>query len=93
MLAAKSFARVNKKLLYANNIGFNNNNNKIIIVDQLTDTNRHLLREAKQLKRHGFQYIWTKNGKVLVKRREDSDAIIITSIEHIETLKTQNVTI
>lgn len=81
------------KKITAHNIGFENNHNKIIMVDQLTETNRTLLKEAKILRTHGFKYVWTRNGKVLCRKLENTDVIIIKNVNHIQMLKTPNVTI
>lgn len=84
-------AKINK--IIAHSIGFVNNNNKITMVDQLTETNRTLLREAKALLTHGFKFVWTRNGKVLCRKLENSEIIVLKNINHVQTLKSQNVTI
>lgn len=91
--AAKNSMSDNNKYMSANDLGFSNNNNKIIFVDQLTDINRNLLREAKQLKSHGYKYAWSVNGKILVKRNDGADAMVIRTLDCIKSLKSQNSTI
>lgn len=90
--AAKYTMNTNNKFLYANELGFSKNN-KIIFVDQLTDVNQNLLREAKQLRAHGFKYIWTVNGRILAKQNDNSNVIVIKSKNCIESLKSRNSTI
>lgn len=90
--AAKASMQSNKRYLHACDIGFTSNN-KIIFVDQLTDINRNLLREAKQLRAHGYKYIWTVNGRILVKKNEDADVLVIKTLNCIESLKIHNTTI
>lgn len=91
--AVKHSITTNKKFMYAKDIGFNGNVNKIIFVDQLTEVNRVLLKEAKQLRAHGYKHIWTVNGKILVKRNDDSIPILIKTLNCIIELKNQNVTV
>lgn len=79
--------------IHGNQIGFENHNNKIIIVDQLTELNQTLLKETKILHQHGFKYIWTSNGSVLARRTDISEIYHIKSLNHIETLKQENITI
>lgn len=90
--AAKTTIQLNKRHLYTNDIGFKNNN-KITFVDQLTDVNQKLLREAKTLRAHGYQYIWTSTGKIFAKRDDTTNPTIIKTLHSIESLKTQNTTI
>lgn len=80
--------------LFAHNLGFENNNNKITMVDQLIDNKQILLKESKILRSHGFKYIWTRNGQVLVRQTDTSNIIIIKSLDCIENLKSNtNVTL
>lgn len=91
--AAKLAISSNKNYLYATDIGFNKNN-KIFFADQLTEVNQNILREAKKLRAHGYKYVWAVNGRIMVKRDDDSDnVIIIKTLNCIESLKTQNSTI
>lgn len=91
--AAKTSMINKNKYLHANDIGFSTaNNNKIIFVDQLTENNRNLLREAKLLRAHGYKYIWTVNGKILVKKNEDTDTLVIKNLNCIDSLKPHNST-
>lgn len=88
------FMQANKNMrTFANNIGFDNNNNKIILADQLTENNRNLLKEAKSLRNHGFKHIWVKNGNVLVRKSDNSEVIIVKTLNDIRNLKSQNVTL
>lgn len=80
----------NKNKIFAHDIGFPNNNNKIAFMDQLTDSNRHLLREAQSLRSHGYKYIWTKNGKIFTRQNDNDDIIIIKTLTCIESLKSEN---
>lgn len=90
----KAYTSINKKCLHTADLGYTKNN-KVIFADQLTDTNQNLLREAKTLRVHGYKYIWTSNGKVLVKKDDNRDTspIIIKNCNCIESLKNVNSTI
>lgn len=83
----------NKNHITANQIGFENNKKRISIVDQLTERNRNLLREAKTLHIHGYKYIWTKNGKICVRKTNESEIIIIKCMEEVTDLKQLSATI
>lgn len=67
--------------------------NRIRITDQLTPFNQQLLNEAKQLRSHGYKYIWYKHGKIMIRKNSDSEIITIKSLGHIETLKCHNITL
>lgn len=90
--AVKNTTKTNKQFLYASDIGFTRKN-KIIFADQLTDDIRNLLREAKQLIGHGYKYVWTVNGKVLVRRNEGTKVILVKTQSCIDELKSHNITI
>lgn len=90
--AVKSYTRTNKTNLFTSDIGFVNKN-KITVVDQLTEANRRILREATILKGHGYKYIWTWNGKIFVKKHETAEMVVITCMKDIELLKSPNSTI
>lgn len=92
MQATKSFTRINKTTLNTSDVGFTNIN-KIVIVDQLTESNRKLLKEAQQLRIHGYKFIWTKNGKIFAKKREEAEVVEINNLNIIHELKSQNITI
>lgn len=78
--------------LYTTDIGFKTKH-KIIITDQLTAHNQQILNEAKQLRTHNYKFIWYKNGKILVKKNTNAPTIIIKSVEQVQHLKTDNVTL
>lgn len=67
--------------------------NRIFITEQLTPINQKLLAEARQLRAHGFKFVWTKNGRILVRRTNDSEIMVIQNLHCIESLKSNNITI
>lgn len=92
-LQAAKHSMSNKGHITADQIGFTNNQKRVAIVDQLTERNRNLLREAKSLRSQGFKYIWTKNGKICVRKTSESNIIIIKTMAEIDELKQLSVTI
>lgn len=66
---------------------------KINICEQLTTINQQLLNESRQLRLHGYKYIWNKNGKIFVRKSENTNIINIKNSNQIESLKTHNITL
>lgn len=53
---------------------------KIFITESLTQQNRKLFNRCQQAKRDlDFKFIWTKNGKILMRKDTDSPALSITN--------------
>lgn len=77
--------------LKTTDFGFNNNN-KIKISERLTTHNIQLLNEANQLRSHGFKFIWVKNGKIFIRKSNNSEIINIKHISEIDSRKQQNIT-
>lgn len=56
--------------------------------ENLGSYNRLLLREAKlRAKTHDFRFVWFRGGRVLVKKGENSDLLIIKTIEDLKKIK------
>uniref|UniRef100_A0A1B6C3I0 FP protein C-terminal domain-containing protein n=1 Tax=Clastoptera arizonana TaxID=38151 RepID=A0A1B6C3I0_9HEMI len=75
-----------KKVLKAKELGYDSSR-EIYLTDSLTAENRKLLaltREAKTEK--GIRYIWTTDGKILIRRNEGGPVKVIRSREDIEAL-------
>ena len=69
------------------NFNFKFRGNPIFINDHLTPNNKHLFAMARQKKTAaGYKYLWTKNGKILIRKDDNSPIIPITSMEVIATL-------
>lgn len=62
------------------------NTQMIFINEHLTKLNHELLLKAKKLKHCGYKYVWYKFGKILVKKCDDSSAILINSDKIISDL-------
>lgn len=65
-----------KKQLVASEIGFNNAN-KIYVNEHLTSVNKNLFWLARNTRAIGYKYIWTKNGRVFVRKNENEPVIRI----------------
>lgn len=64
---------------------------KIYINEHLTKDNTAIFYEARKLKKNGFvKYAWVKNGTVKVKKEDGGKAIIIQSLEFMESIKKQH---
>lgn len=60
---------------------------KVFIVENLTEKNRNLLFEARDLKKElGYAYLWTNNGKVLIRKNQNSAALQINSMEDLNKM-------
>ena len=55
---------------------------RIYINESLTKENRQKFNNCLQYKKkHQFKYIWTKNGKTLLKKNDESKAIMISNAD------------
>lgn len=69
-----------------NDIGITTNKT-INMMDQLTPHNQKLYNEAKQLRSHGFKFIWFNHGKILARKNENTSIIFISNLDCIDKLK------
>lgn len=67
--------------------------NKLWFKEQLTPFTQNLLKNAIQLRNHGYKFIWSKNGKVFARKTPQSELRVIKSMSCIELLKNLNCTI
>jgi hypothetical protein len=72
-------ARVKKSIL-ADEIGFNDNHQKIYVNDHLTPEYKQLLTKTKTaLKAKGYMYVWVKFAKIHVRKDDNSRIYVINS--------------
>lgn len=63
-------------------------NRLVYINDYLTNHTRQLYELAKELKkRHNFRYVWTKDGKVFIRKNENSKIFRIKNISDREVIE------
>lgn len=68
-------ARANLKTYNSTNLGFEREN-KLYVNECLTSKSRNILKQAKEIqKQHKYKYVWTKYGKVYMRKDQHSDAI------------------
>ena len=66
-----------KRDLVGHDIGFDNSNAKIYVNDHLTVFNKNLFWLARSARNVGFKFAWTKNGKVYLRKEENSPVLKI----------------
>jgi Baculovirus FP protein len=77
--------------LTSGSINNNNNSNQIRVYEQLTPHYRSLLFKARTAAREmNYQYTWTKNGKIFMKRSDDSGTTRIASEHDVNRLLAVN---
>ena len=60
---------------------------RLYINKNLTQSCKHLLWQMKQAARtRDYSYIWTRNGKIFVRKDENSDSVLITSESDLRNL-------
>lgn len=61
----------------------------IYIDEPLTKHTYNLLNEAKKLKKYGVKFIWTSNGDVLMREKENDKVVKVRSEQHIDEIRRQ----
>lgn len=63
-------------------------NSKTFIVESLTEKNRDLFFKARELKKQtDFMYLWTKNGKILAKKNQETSHLLIQNEADLQKIK------
>nr|XP_039268807.1 uncharacterized protein LOC120343854 [Styela clava] len=64
------------------------NISKVFIVENLTDRNKNLFYQAKVRKNQcGYAFLWTSNGKVLIKKNKDTNTLPIDDDEDLNKIR------
>nr|XP_039271070.1 uncharacterized protein LOC120345613 [Styela clava] len=64
------------------------NLSKAFIVENLTEKNKNLFYQAKILKKQcGYAFLWTSNGRVLVKKNKDTSPLSISDEEDLKKIR------
>lgn len=89
------FLKIAKRLdLQTSDIGLSTRkSNRIRLSEQLTPMNQQLLNEARQLRTHGYKFIWSKNGRIMARKTATSNIVVIHNYDCIDSLKSSNQTI
>lgn len=70
--------RKERGLVFAEEMGFKNDQGIIYINENLTLANQILFKKARDKKREiKFKYVWTKNGKIFMRKNDNSKIIYI----------------
>ena len=83
------FYRGRKELrgLTTQDLGFSDENN-IFINESLTEANKELFKATLKVKKdYSYNYIWTSNGKIYLRKDRDSSAILIKNEGELDKLK------
>jgi nitrate/nitrite-specific signal transduction histidine kinase len=56
---------------------------RIYMNEKLTTYNGHLLWLAKTTKPQGYKYVWTRNGKIYMRKEEGAKSIVIRDVDDI----------
>ncbi|XP_041973383.1 uncharacterized protein LOC121739885 [Aricia agestis] len=68
-----------KSPLTAKDLGLTDNTSRIYVNEHLTYLNKQLLKKARDFaKQHSFKYVWTKNGRIYVRKEDTKPAFQIT---------------
>lgn len=79
--------RVKGDVIHKNLNENNNSSNNIYINDQLTAHNRRILWLAKvKAKETGWKFVWVKNGNIMIKKTENTAALIISNACDLEQI-------
>lgn len=78
-----------KRNFNTKDIGFTDKPADVIYISEsLTLRRRKLFNAARALKKEkGFQFLWVRNGKILLRTQEGAKVILVTSMEQIATLQ------
>lgn len=80
-----------KKEIYTSDIDINNKPRRLLLIsEQLTKANQELLYQARSLRgENGFKFIWSSNGQILARHKQNTKVIRIFDTDHVNRLKTE----
>lgn len=81
-----------KKEIFQSDIGIANYTSRspILISEQLTRSNQELLFRARSLRgQSNYKFVWSKNGQILARYRNNSKVIRITDTSHVNFLRAE----
>lgn len=80
-----------KKDIHPSDIGLNSASRRpILISEQLTRSNQELLYQARSLRgQDKFKFVWSTNGQILARQKENSKVIRIIDCAHVNRLRAE----
>lgn len=76
-----------KRTLLAGECGLTGDQNKIVVMEQMSNYNYGLMKEARKLKTAGtIKFVWFQNSNVLVRKDDNTKIIKITSIDDLNKI-------
>lgn len=82
--------RVKKDIVLSDIVINNSSRRPILISEQLTRQNQELLYKARSLRgKDNFKFVWSTNGQILARQRQDSKVIRIIDAEHVNRLRAE----
>lgn len=80
-----------KRNLNTHHIGFGDRSADVVYINEsLTPLRRKIHTAARALKKEkGYQFLWIRNGRILLRTNEGAKVISLTSIEQVEELRSR----
>lgn len=73
--------------VHTKDLGFNEESKQIYVNEHLTRKKKHILFEARRLKyEKNYKYLWTKSGKIFIRKEDRSPIINLNSIDDLHKI-------
>lgn len=79
--------RKGKGALNSVTLGLNGSQRNIYVNEDLPQETRHIFNKARELKTHGFKFVWCKENQVFCRKNETSKIIKITSRDQVDQIQ------
>lgn len=74
--------------LNTSHLGFNGEKTPIFIVDHLSPMNKSLHAAARKIgKEKGYKHVWVRNGRIFMRKTDDSDYVLIRDMDSLSKIK------
>lgn len=74
--------------LNTSHLGLPGGKTSIFVVDHLSPVNKALHAAARSIgKEKGFKYVWVRNGRVFMRRTDDSDYVLVRDMDTLNRIK------
>ncbi|XP_054259446.1 uncharacterized protein LOC128984177 [Macrosteles quadrilineatus] len=86
--------RRKKQDLSTRDVGYNDTPKETVYLNEnLTSYRRKVLNAAKDLKKEmGFKYLWVRNGKILLRKKDNENVIVLTTLVQVTELEDNKTT-